>query len=294
MCGKIPKWSPQRLASGGKMESSPVRLNKFLAERLGCSRREADEIIRSGKVLIGQKTATLGDRIDKTDKVWYNGRIVPFDTEYSYLVFNKPIGYVCSRHQQGVTPTVYSLLPQKYQKLKTVGRLDKDSSGLILFTNDGDFAFRMTHPKFRKTKVYEVELNHPLEPLHQQMVSDYGVMLDDGVSKFKVITLADDATIVGVVSAVDAAGGSPARASTRVGGTAAAGPAEQTAASLAGPAENKSDRTHFTVILMEGRNRQIRRTFAALGYRVTRLHRTSFGKYELGNLPSGKYAIIEP
>ena len=233
------------------MVSQPIRLNKFLAERLGCSRREADELIQSGQVLINQKQASIGVKIDKNDKVWYNKKIVPFDAEYSYLAFNKPVGYVCSRHQQGDTPTVYSLLPHRYQALKTVGRLDKDSSGLILFTNDGDFAFKMTHPKFRKTKVYEVELDHSLEPLHQQMISDYGVMLDDGVSKFKVIA-------------------------------------------AAGPAEHKPDRTRLTVILTEGRNRQIRRTFAALGYRVTRLHRTNFGKYELGDLAPGRYVIIEP
>ena len=276
------------------MQDRPIRLNKFLAERLGCSRREADEIIQSGKVLIDQRTATLGARIDKNNKVWYNGKIVPFQTEYTYLALNKPTGYVCSRHQQGETPTIYSLLPKAFHSLKTVGRLDKDSSGIILLTNDGDFAFKMTHPKFRKAKVYEVELDRSLEPLHQQMISDYGVMLDDGVSKFKVITSAGDTAIKSVTSVGDVAGGSPARASARVGEAAAADPVEQTAASPAGPAENKPNRTHFTVILTEGRNRQIRRTFAALGYRVARLHRTNFGKYELGDLPSGKYVIIEP
>ena len=226
------------------MESS-LRLNKFLAERLGVSRREADELISAGKITIDGKPATLGVKIDKNNKVCYNNKIVPFETECLYLAFHKPIGYVCSRRTQGSTPTLYELLPKKYQHLKTVGRLDKDSSGLILLTNDGDFTFQMTHPKFRKTKVYEVELDRPLEPLHQQVISDYGVMLDDGPSQFKVI---------------------------------------------------KNDRTptSYTVILTEGRNRQIRRTFAALGYHVTKLHRTHFGKYELGNLAPGKYTIVEP
>ena len=317
------------------MDDQKIRLNKFLAERLGCSRREADAIIQSGKVTVNQKVATLGDRIDKTDKVWYNKKLVPFEMEYFYLAFHKPVGYVCSRRAQGSAPTLYELLPAKYRILKTVGRLDKDSSGLILLTNDGDFAFQMTHPKFRKTKVYEVELDHPLEPLHQQMISDYGVMLEDGISKFKVIAspfdVIKDATSAGngygggsllssrggggerpagsatakTIVAGDAAGGTPARAPAGVGETAAAGPAgkmtattakpaSKTSTTTAGPADNRPNRIHFTVVLTEGRNRQIRRTFAALGYRVTRLHRTSFGKYELGNLPSGKYAIIEP
>ncbi|MBR2641070.1 rRNA pseudouridine synthase [Candidatus Saccharibacteria bacterium] len=224
-----------------------IRLNKFLAERLGVSRREADDLIASGKVSLDDKPAVIGAKLDKTSKVCYNNKIIPFDTEYLYIAFHKPVGYVCSRRAQGSTPTLYDLLPKNFQKLKTVGRLDKDSSGLILLTNDGDFAFQMTHPKFRKTKIYEVELNKSLQPLHQQMISDYGVMLDDGPSQFKVLK------------------------------DAPAGPVER-----------------YLVFLTEGRNRQIRRTFAALGYKVTKLHRTNFGKYELGNLASGKYVIIKP
>lgn len=218
-----------------------IRLNKFLAERLGVSRRKADELIAAGKVTVDNQTAVLGTKIDSKSRICCNNKTVPFAAKYIYLAFNKPVGYVCSRHAQGPAPTLYELLPAKYRQLKTVGRLDKDSSGLILLTNDGDFAFRMTHPKFKKQKVYEVELNKPLEPLHQQMIVDFGVMLDDGLSKFTVI----------------------------------------------------KDASVYTVILTEGRNRQIRRTFAALGYKVTKLHRVQFGKYQLGALKSGKYDIIE-
>ena len=226
------------------MDNQQIRLNKFLAERLGFSRREADELISSGKITVDGKPAILGTHIDESSKVCYNNKTIPFETNYIYLAFHKPVGYVCSRRAQGPAPTLYDLLPKKYHKLKTVGRLDKDSSGLILLTNDGDFAYQMTHPKFRKNKVYEVELDHPLEPLHQQMISDYGVMLPDGISKFKVIR------------------------------DASATPAL------------------YTVILSEGRNRQIRRTFAALGYTVTKLHRIQFGKYSLGKLKEGEFEVI--
>ncbi len=218
-----------------------IRLNKFLAERLGLSRREADEAIVAGRVTVNGQPAQLGARIDKSNKVCYNKKMVPFTTDFSYLAFHKPVGYVCSRRAQGSAPTLYDLLPKEYRKLKTVGRLDKDSSGLILLTNDGDFAYQMTHPRFRKTKIYEVELNKPLEPLHQQMISDYGIMLDDGPSQFKVL----------------------------------------------------KDGDQYTVVLHEGRNRQIRRTFASLGYRVTKLHRTEFGPYKLAGLKPGEYAIIK-
>lgn len=214
-----------------------IRLNKFLAERLGVSRREADDLIASGKVTVNGVKAILGTRIDSTSKIFCNNKLIPHETKYLYLAFYKPVGYVCSRRAQGQSPTIYNLLPAKYHILKTVGRLDKDSSGLIILTNDGDFAFQMTHPKFRKTKLYEVELDRPLEPLHQQMISDYGVMLDDGPSQFKII----------------------------------------------------KDENYYIVTLTEGRNRQIRRTFAALGYHVIKLHRTNFGKYELGSLKPGEY-----
>ena len=239
---------PQNNQPSLSMQSSSLRLNKFLAERLGVSRREADDLISSGKIKVDGKTAKIGAKVDNSSKVCYNEKTIPFQTDFLYLAFNKPVGYVCSRRAQGDSPTLYDLLPAKYQKLKTVGRLDKNSSGLILLTNDGNFAYQMTHPKFRKTKVYEIELDKPLEPLHQQMISDYGVMLEDGVSRFKIIR--DNST--------------------------------------------QLPSSGYTVILTEGRNRQIRRTFATLGYKVTKLHRTHFGKYELGNLKPKKYVIIEP
>ena len=221
-----------------------VRLNKFLAERLGLSRRQADDAIAAGKVLVNDSPAILGARIDKNDKVCYNGVITPFDVGYLYVGLNKPAGYVCSRKAQGEFSTIYELLPAKYHDLKTVGRLDKDSSGLILLTNDGDFAFKMTHPSFTKTKIYEVELDHALEPLHQQEISDFGIEIGDGVSKLGLTRLDDS-------------------------------------------------RRRWRVEMSEGRNRQIRRTFGALGYTVTRLHRTAFGPYQLSGLEPGEFAEVK-
>ena len=223
-----------------------TRLNKFLAERLGFSRREADNLIAAGKVKINDEPAVLSARIDKNDKVWYNGSIVPQEAVYFYLALNKPTGYVCSKKRQGDTPTIYELLPEEYQNLKTVGRLDKDSSGLILLTNDGDFAYEMTHPKFVKHKVYEVELDRDLEPLHQQMISDFGVELPDGKSRLGLTRISEG-----------------------------------------------EDRRSWRVEMSEGRNRQIRRTFAALGYIVKKLERKQFGPYVLDDLASGKFSQIK-
>lgn len=225
------------------METSS-RLNKYLALQLGISRREADELIAKGQVTVNGKPAELGARVQPGNEVIAKGKKIEEEAQHIYLLFNKPVGYVCSRRAQGDNPTIYKLLPKEYHHLKPVGRLDKDSSGLLLLSNDGDFAFRMTHPKFHKTKVYEVQLDHPLEPLHQQMISDYGIQLEDGVSKFTVQRL-----------------------------------------------DNKKDA--YQVTMSEGRNRQIRRTFAALGYEVTKLHRTQFGNYSLGDINPGKFTLTD-
>lgn len=167
------------------------RLSKFLALHLGISRREADAYIERANIEVNGKTAELGMRYEEGDVVTFRGKPVKTDTDLQYLILNKPTGYVCSRRAQGDNPTIYTLLPEKYHNLKPVGRLDKDSSGIILLTNDGDFAHSMTHPKFVKTKVYKVALDKDLEPLHQQMISDYGITLDDGVSKLHLTRLND-------------------------------------------------------------------------------------------------------
>jgi pseudouridine synthase len=164
-------------------DSSLERLNKILALEKGISRREADELIAEGRVLINNTIAELGARVARDDTITVNRELLIRDTAYTYLAFHKPVGYVCSRKQQGENDTIYSLLPKDLHTLKPVGRLDKDSSGLLLLTNDGDFAYRMTHPKFYKIKRYLVTLNKELEPLHQQIINDFGVQLDDGPSK---------------------------------------------------------------------------------------------------------------
>jgi pseudouridine synthase len=215
-----------------------TRLNKYIATRLNVGRRAADSLIASGRVWLNGQLATLGDRVFPGDEVVADGTLLAWEDKkhYIYVLMNKPVGYVCSRRQQGDTPTIYSLLPQKYQHLKTVGRLDKLSSGIILLTNDGDLAHRLTHPSFAKVKKYEVTLDKPLAPLHHQMITGPGIDLRDGKSRFELETLTDN------------------------------------------------DRAAWLVTMHEGRNRQIRRTFTALGYEVTRLHRVQFGEWHIDHL----------
>jgi 23S rRNA pseudouridine2605 synthase len=172
-------------------EHDTIRLNKHLALQLGISRREADELIKREQVTINDRVAPLGARFRIGNQIAVKGNSVKVDTKFQYLMLNKPVGYVCSRRAQGENPTIYELLPEEYHSLKPVGRLDKNSSGLILLTNDGDFAYQMTHPKFVKVKIYKVLLDHDLEPLHQQMISDYGVTLEDGPSKLSLERLSE-------------------------------------------------------------------------------------------------------
>ena len=233
-----------------------MRLNKFIAHAAGLSRRAADSAIEQGRVRVNAVIASLGHQVHTSDIVELDGVKLAPQTSYTYLLMHKPVGYVCSRRAQGDSPTIYSLLPSQYHALKTVGRLDRDSSGLILLTDDGDFAHRMTHPRYTKTKVYEVELDRPLAPLHQQMISDHGVTLDDGTSRFSV-------------ASTEEAVRSP-------------------------NSKFQIPNSHcYGVTMSEGRNRQIRRTFAALGYTVTRLHRTTFGPYSLTNEKPGEFHLVE-
>lgn len=169
------------------MEESIVRLNKYVALQTGVSRRQADDLIASRKVTVNDQVAKLGDRFKVGDIVKVNGKAVDSSIKYIYLMLNKPVGFVCSRKQQGDSQTIYAILPNKYKNLKTVGRLDKDSSGLIILTNDGDFAFRMTHPEFKKDKVYYVTLNKSLDNTDEDKINKSQVTLEDGVSHMSVV-----------------------------------------------------------------------------------------------------------
>lgn len=228
------------------MEQKTERLNKFLALQLGISRRQADELIEKGRISINGKTAQLGERFKVGDKIKLGEKIISKTREEKkYVIFNKPRGYVCSRKKQGENETIYAILPKEFSVLKPVGRLDKDSSGILLLTNDGDFAFQMTHPKFRKVKEYLVSLDTPLQPIHQQMIADFGINLPDGKSQLGLERLDDS-------------------------------------------------RKNWKVIMSEGRNRQIRRTFSAIGYEVEELHRTVFGSYILPkDLNFGDFRKVE-
>lgn len=220
-----------------------MRINKYIAASTELSRRAADQAIAEGRVLVNSAAPLPGASIKPTDNVTLDGKTVTPKADLITIMINKPTGFVCSRNGQG-SETIYELLPPELQHLQPVGRLDKDSSGLLLMTNDGQLANQLTHPSYEKQKVYEISLNTSLASQHVRTISGSGVKLEDGPS------------ILGL-KPLDTSG------------------------------------KQWRVTMHEGRNRQIRRTFAELGYTVTTLKRVSFGDYRLSQLaPTQRYLVI--
>jgi len=167
-----------------------VRLAKFLSAAGIASRRKAEELIKQGKIKInGQVVKDVATNVDLNDQsVEFNSRPVLIQ-EYVYYLLNKPVGYICSAKDPHNSKTVFSLLPDQ-PKVFSVGRLDKNSQGLLLLTNDGDLAYQLTHPKFEVSKTYLVKVSKKLD---KRIVSalKQGVILDEGLAQ------ADQVKIVG-------------------------------------------------------------------------------------------------
>lgn len=223
-----------------------MRLNKYLASGSDLSRRGADAAIAAGRVTVNGRPAGQGQDISETDVVTLDGHVITPAVSTTTIMLNKPPGYVVSRDGQG-SQTIYDLLPPEYRRLNPIGRLDKESSGLLLLTDDGHLANELTHPSRQKVKIYEVTIDKPLAPLHRQLINDHGLMLEDGLSQLQLERL------------------------------------------------HEGDDHGWVTAMHEGRNRQIRRTFAALGYTVQTLHRTSFGPYRLpATLEPGHVQLVDP
>lgn len=217
-----------------------MRINRYIAQATGLSRRAADAAISAKAVTINGESATLGTNVHHGDQVHLKGKLIKPPVLTQTILLNKPVGFVCSRNGQG-SQTIYDLLPKDLHHLKPVGRLDKDSSGILLMTNDGQLAHKLAHPGFRKDKTYRVRLNRPLQPADQLKIGQ-GVQLTEGLSALEL-------------------------------------------KQLKSPME-------WQVTMHEGRNRQIRRTFEAVGYTVSKLERTEFGPYKLQQLAKQKYIIL--
>jgi 23S rRNA pseudouridine2605 synthase len=163
-----------------------MRVNQFVAHATGISRREIDLAISNGRVKVNGKTAVLGQLVEDIDKVSLNNKIVELPKKTTILIINKPVGYVCSRDGQG-SPTIYDLVPAQYQKLNYAGRLDKESSGLVVLSDDGDLVYELTHPKFSKSKLYSIELNKQFETKDKHLIETGRVSLDGKPSIMRII-----------------------------------------------------------------------------------------------------------
>lgn len=220
-----------------------MRLNKFLSSAGIASRRKCDELILAGKISVnGKLTTELGRIIDeKKDKVYFNGELVSSQDKLVYLKLHKPKGYICSASDEKGRKTIFDLLP-KDRRLFSVGRLDYNTEGLILITNDGDFARAMSHPSFEIEKEYIVVIEGRISESELAVLRAGVVEKGVRLPKAKVVPIKFDGKL-----------------------------------------------TRLSVIIDEGKNRQIRRMFEGIGKSIVLLKRVSVGPFVLGGLQRGKY-----
>ena len=138
-----------------------MRINKYLALHLNISRRNADELIRVKKITVNNNLAVIGQDIMTTDVIEYQNKILSSKIVYKYFKFYKPIGYICSTKAQGKSKTIYDILNDN--SLKYSGRLDKDSEGLMLLSNDGDWLNNISHPSKSFKKEYIITVTQPID-----------------------------------------------------------------------------------------------------------------------------------
>ena len=236
-------------ARDAKRDQPLVRLNKFLADCGVASRRGCDELIEKGKVTVdGMPVTALGTRVDPAAQVVeVDGYVLrPEHTERRYYLLNKPSGVVCTNEKRETRPRAIDLVTDKAKgRIYTVGRLDEESTGLILLTNDGEFAQRVAHPRYGVPKTYRVKVQGRIPDTAVQKVRQ-GVHLSDGKTRGARILVKRRT----------------AKTST------------------------------LEVTLMEGKNREVRRVFARVGYKVLILERTHIGPLSVRGLKAGRWRAL--
>ncbi|MDR3088817.1 MAG: rRNA pseudouridine synthase [Desulfobulbaceae bacterium] len=227
---------------------SALRLHKYLAACGVASRRKAETMIAAGRVQVdGVVVSEMGRLIEpKRQRITCDGREVTPPTNLVYILMNKPKGYVTTTRDPQGRPTVLALLPPMQERLFPVGRLDLDTEGALLFTNDGAFTHRVLHPSFHSEKTYEAVVRGAPDDIALQRLAR-GLVLDDGPT---------------------------APCSVKFLETLPTG------------------RSRIRIILHEGRKRQVKRMFEAVGYPVIALRRTAYGRLRLGDLAVGKYRFL--
>ncbi|MEZ2413350.1 pseudouridine synthase [Muriicola sp. E247] len=182
-----------------KRENTPtsdaglIRLNKYVANAGVCSRREADTYIAAGNVTVNGKTVTeMGFKVNRTDEVRFDGRLLNPEKK-EYILLNKPKNFITTTRDEKGRRTVMELISNASNaRLVPVGRLDRNTTGLLLFTNDGDLAKKLTHPRYGIRKIYHVELNKNLKADDLRKIQE-GLMLEDGLIKVDDISYLNNA-----------------------------------------------------------------------------------------------------
>ncbi len=250
------------------------------------SRRRAAALVFSGAVSVNGRPATdLNHPVSASDAVSVNGQpLAQAEKRTVYLLLNKPKGYLCAVSDSRGRPTVLDLVPDalRVAGLVPVGRLDADSTGLLLLSNDGAFVERVTHPRYGVVKEYDVLLDRPLSPRDQARLLD-GVEIEGGLARAVSVEAAR------ALSRWERGGvrGGGARSTRRPPGEA---PGDATAARPLSRWERagvRGDEARYSVELTEGKKREVRLMMRALGRRVLRLARVRVGGLRLGRLPSG-------
>ena len=172
--------------------NEPIRLNKYLANAGVCSRREADEFIQAGVVTVnGEVVTELGTKVLRTDEVKFHDQPVSMEKKV-YVLLNKPKDYVTTSDDPQQRKTVMDLVKDACpERIYPVGRLDRNTTGVLLLTNDGDLASKLTHPKFLKKKIYHVHLDKAVTAHDMQQIAE-GIQLEDGEIKADAIEYADE------------------------------------------------------------------------------------------------------
>lgn len=165
------------------------------------SRRAAEEEIKKGNIKVNGERAELGQKIDdERDVVEYRGKIISADSHHIYIMLNKPAGYVTTMSDEHARKCVAELVSDVPERVYPIGRLDRESEGLLLFTNDGEFANRMMHPRYHKPKIYHVKIRGKVEPEKVAALSR-PMKIDDYITKpanVSVVTLKEDYTVLAI------------------------------------------------------------------------------------------------
>ncbi|MBE6895900.1 MAG: rRNA pseudouridine synthase [Ruminococcaceae bacterium] len=242
-----------------------MRIQKFIAECGVCSRRAAEELVAAGKIMVNGSVAEIGMDIDpENDRVLYSGkRIYIKATEKQYFIFYKPRGVITSMKRESEDEKraiVADFIKRIKGRVYPVGRLDRDSEGILILTDDGEAALRMTHPRYHVNKTYRVTVRGDVSESQLEKLRN-GVQLEDGLTKPATVVIQSQASEKGETEDTDLY-----------------------------VADNvKIIKTALHMTISEGKNRQIRRMCEAVGLEVMLLKRIAVGEILLGRLKPGEY-----